>query len=245
MSIIKSMIPGTVKRIRRETIRLIVSPVNWSYCTFNGVNWDNSWTFRGFPHFRKQPGGKIIIGKRFYAVSKMKWNSLGIIQPVLIHAFGTNSRVEIGDDVGVSGCSITAIEHIKIGDRVLIGSGVLITDNDGHAINPTDRHVSKDIATAPVVIEDDTFIGARAIILKGVTLGKGSIVGAGSVVTKSIPPYGIVGGNPARIIGDSRSSKKTALFEKQSAAQPVAITHKEEVQGALKCSTLPVDLSSS
>jgi acetyltransferase-like isoleucine patch superfamily enzyme len=209
---IKHLIPEPIKQLRRSLLRWLAVPGDWAYCNLCGVNWQYGWTLRGWPQFRKQPGGKIIIGKRFYAVSQMYWNSIGVFQPVLIHAFGINSTIEIGDDVGVSGCTITALKEIKIGSRVLIGSGVLITDNDGHAIYPENRHLSNDIATAAVSIEDDVFIGARAIILKGVCIGKGAVVGAGAVVTKDVPAFAIVAGNPAKIVGDSRH--KTLVKDK-------------------------------
>jgi acetyltransferase-like isoleucine patch superfamily enzyme len=66
----------------------------------------------------------------------------------------------------------------------------------------TNGHPEKniEIGASPIIIEDDAWIGFNSIILKGVTIGKGSIVGAGSVVTKSVPPWTIVGGNPAKII---------------------------------------------
>ena len=216
MILIKSLIPESVKSIRRDLIRFLVTPMNFLYCKFKGVDWDYSWTFRGFPIFRKQPNSKIEIGKRFYAVSKISWNSLGVFQPVFIHTFGIGSRIIIGDDVGISGCTITALEKITIGNRVLIGSGVLITDNDGHSVNPIDRHISNDIAVKPIVIGDDVFIGARAIILKGVTIGNGAVIGAGAVVTKDVPAYGIAAGNPAKVVGDSRRSASEHRAEKLS-----------------------------
>ena len=64
---------------------------------------------------------------------------------------------------------------------------------------------------APILIEDDAFIGARSIILKGVTIGKGSIIGAGAVVTRNVPEYSIVAGNPAKVIGDVRNEKYITL----------------------------------
>jgi len=137
-------------------------------------------------------------------VSKIPYNSIGVFQPVLINAFGKGSVIEIGDDVGISGCSITAHRRITIGNRVLIGSGVLITDSDAHPINPAFRQDAHYIGIAPVEIGDDVFLGARAIILKGVHIGNGAVVGAGAVVTKDVPPFAIVAGNPAREIGNTR-----------------------------------------
>lgn len=107
----------------------------------------------------------------------------------------------IGDNVGVSGCSICAAYSISIGSFVLLGTGCMITDTDAHPLGHLERRNGKPPKTAPVIIEDDVFVGTRAMILKGVTLGRGSIIGAGSVVTKSVPAFSICAGNPARIIG--------------------------------------------
>ena len=91
---------------------------------------------------------------------------------------------------------------IKIGNNVLIGSGCLITDTDSHPLKWDDRLRNDDSKTKskPIIIEDNVFIGARSIILKGVTIGYGSVIGAGSVVTQSIPPNVVACGNPAKII---------------------------------------------
>lgn len=83
----------------------------------------------------------------------------------------------------------------------MIGSGCLITTTDSHPIHWEARRLNTEPpASAPVIIEDDVFIGARSIVLKGVTIGQGAVIGAGSVVTKSIPPRVIAAGNPAKVI---------------------------------------------
>jgi len=120
----------------------------------------------------------------------------------MLTATGAGSEIVIGDDVGMSGCSITAVTSVKIGNRVLIGSGVLIVDNDAHPLSPAGRRYGREgVGVAPVRIEDDVFIGARAIVLKGVTIGTGAVIGAGSVVTHDVPAYSIAAGNPAKVIG--------------------------------------------
>jgi acetyltransferase-like isoleucine patch superfamily enzyme len=165
------------------------------------VEYSDCCTFHGRPLIKCAPGGTIKLGKKLVVVSDSNFNGLGVFQPVVMCVADDGGVIEIGDDVGMSGCSINAREKIYIGHRVLIGSGALIFDNDAHPINPTNRRYAKeDIKSRPIIIHDDTFIGARAIIMKGVEIGEGSIVAAGSVVTKSVPPFTIVGGNPARVI---------------------------------------------
>jgi len=94
-----------------------------------------------------------------------------------------------------------AFERITIGDNVAVGANTSILDTDFH---PIDREERRDQPaggqTAPVVIGHDVFVGMNCLILKGVTIGDGSVVGAGSVVTKDVPPGVIVAGNPARIV---------------------------------------------
>lgn len=110
-----------------------------------------------------------------------------------------NAVVEIGDKSYINHDSeIRCRERITIGNNVSIAYNVLIQDSDYHTTY--DDNGNPKPQTLPIVIEDNVWIGANAIILKGVTVGEGTIVAAGSVVTKSVPPYSLVGGNPARII---------------------------------------------
>jgi acetyltransferase-like isoleucine patch superfamily enzyme len=112
------------------------------------------------------------------------------------------AQITIGDETGLSGTTICAVKSVSIGKRCLIGADVLITDTDFHPINMEGRRYkgASAAASSPIVIEDDVFIGARSIILKGVRIGSGSVIGAGSVVTKDIPANSVAAGNPARWI---------------------------------------------
>ncbi len=164
-----------------------------------GIKGAKGWNLKGCPFIRV--GGRnsrIMIGTNFTAISRERDNSIGVPHKVIIRTVSDGAEIIIGRDVGVSGCVISAAKSIHIGDRVLIGSGALIFDSDLHPLESGIRHGRG--ACAPIVIEDDVFIGARAIVLKGVTIGKGAIVGAGAVVTKDVPPGVRVAGNPARII---------------------------------------------
>ena len=168
------------------------------------VTYRRSWLLRGRPIIIKRRHSLIRIGEHFIACSDPRCNSLGVFQPVFIRTNEHGASIIIGNNVGMSGCTISAHKSIIIGDRVLIGSGALIMDSDAHSLDATARRTGAGGETKPVVIEDDVFIGARAIVLKGVTIGKGAVVGAGSVVTKDVPPYSVVAGNPARMIKELR-----------------------------------------
>ena len=90
-----------------------------------------------------------------------------------------------------------AAESIVIGDACMIAHGVYISDADWHGIYDRAEPVGN---TKPVVLEDNVWIGDRAIICKGVTIGENSIIGAGAVVTKNVPPNSVFAGNPAKLV---------------------------------------------
>ncbi len=189
----------------RQALRWHWIPIDAVYCFCQGLPYSLDWDLRGYPVLVRGCGAKIQIGRRWKAISRLTANSLGVNQPVYIN-IGPNGRVLIGDDVGMSGCSISAKESIIIGDRVLVGTGVLITDNDAHPLHPDKRGDYSLVRKAAVIIASDVFIGARAIILKGVSIGTGAVIGAGAIVSRSVPEYAIVAGNPAQQIGDSRKA---------------------------------------
>ena len=108
---------------------------------------------------------------------------------------GENARLEIGNGTYLNRNTLIICEkRIIIGKNCKIAWDVVIMDSDLHPMN------SEPIVNKPVFIEDDVWIGCRAIILKGVTIGKGAIIAAGSVITKNIPPYTVWGGAPAKFI---------------------------------------------
>ncbi len=128
-------------------------------------------------------------------------------------ALGRSGRIKIGNHCYVGKNSyLWAVDQITIGDRVLIAHNVTILDNLTHPLAAGERHrqarmimagvhpVDIDLGERPVSIGDDAWIGAGAIVLRGVTIGTGAIVGAGAVVTEDVPSWTIVAGNPARPI---------------------------------------------
>ena len=135
--------------------------------------------------------GTVRIGRRTTIWPGVKLTSLGSSQgtpaSLTIGAFSS-----IGDRVQIHCC-----EKVRIGDFVLISWDCNILENNFHTT--TDGGIS----SAPIVICDRVWIGCRAIILAGVTIGEGSIVAAGSVVTRDVPPGTLVAGNPAKVIRET------------------------------------------
>lgn len=181
-------------------------------CLRSGLPFDKTWNLSGHivvirrsrfsQLIHSTKSGHIIIGKHFICANKIRANSIGLIQPCVFNISTPNSKIVIGDNVGISGSTINATKSITIGNNVLIGSGCLITDTDSHPLHWEDRLRNDNTKTksAPIRIEDNVFIGARSIILKGVTIGEGSVIGAGSVVSQDVPPFVVVCGNPAKIV---------------------------------------------
>jgi len=119
---------------------------------------------------------------------------------VRLQARSKNAAIKVGAGTSLSNnIQVIAEASISIGERCLIGDGVLIMDSDAHNLSAAGRHDEAPLI-APVVIEDNVFVGSRVVILKGVTIGKDSVIGAGSVVIRSIPPGVIAAGNPAKVI---------------------------------------------
>jgi maltose O-acetyltransferase len=107
------------------------------------------------------------------------------------------ARVSIGDHTFINyGSLVSAYKHIEIGHHCLLGHYLTLLDNNEHDVEQLDVPAP----SAPIVIGDHVWIGSRVIILPGVSIGHGAAVGAGSVVTKSIPPRCLAVGNPARVL---------------------------------------------
>ncbi len=166
---------------------------------WEGVTVGSGCRFYGVARFHRVGRSRIVIGEGCVFRSVPWSNPVGVDRPCMVSAIGSGARVEIGANSGFTGTVICAAEEIVIGDNVLCGSNVTIVDADWHGLDPAARRGNVG-ATAPVRIEDDVFIGLGAIVLKGVTIGHGSVIGAGSVVTRSMPALSVAAGNPARVI---------------------------------------------
>lgn len=113
-----------------------------------------------------------------------------------------NASLVIGTNLRMSNSAIYCAQAITFGNNVMIGGSCKIWDSDFHPIDPDVRLATPNegYKTAPIHIADNVFIGGASIILKGTIIGENSVIGAGSVVSGTIPPNEIWGGNPARFI---------------------------------------------
>ncbi len=167
-----------------------------------GIRCASDVLFLGRPLLSRHAGSTMEIGRRVRVHSAVRSNPLGCFQPCVLRTMSASARLTIADDAGLSGAVVIAGNSVMIGEKTIIGSGAMILDNDLHTRGPGGRWDNEYQANSrPVVIGAGVFIGSRAIILKGVTIGDGAVVGAGAVVTmKEVPARSVVAGNPARIV---------------------------------------------
>jgi acetyltransferase-like isoleucine patch superfamily enzyme len=161
----------------------------------------------GKPILQRHGGSTIRIGDGLDLRSTRKSNPLTPWQPCVLSTRRPDARIVIGQDCGFTGAVIVAETSIEIGDRVLLGANTVIADTDFHPLDHRARAKGEaSQVSKPVRIFDDVFVGTQVLILKGVTIGQGAIVGAGSVVTRDVEAWTIVAGNPARPVGRVPSS---------------------------------------
>jgi len=175
------------------------SPVLRSY----GVEFGPGLKIGSAPIIRRHPEAMIRLGRNVHIVNELAENPAGVAHPTVLCAALPGAELLIGNEVGISGAVIYAWRHISLGDRVFLGADCAIYDSDFHPLDAEARHQLDipSVGVAPVKIESDVWIGARGLVLKGVTIGRGAVVAAGAVVTTNVPPGAIVAGVPAKVVG--------------------------------------------
>lgn len=192
------LLPRISARLGHLLLRLAGTPPN-PPALADGVEIAETSELVGQALIRKH-GGRIVVEDR------------SLVEGVLV-AETAESFILIGHNTFIGGRSLVdCVEEISIGNDVLISHDCLIMDSDNHSIHYRDRqkdlqdwrrnqdHDWSTTQTRPVRVDNGAWVGARAIILKGVTVGEGAVVAAGSVVTKDVPSYTIVAGNPAKVV---------------------------------------------
>jgi acetyltransferase-like isoleucine patch superfamily enzyme len=190
-------------RITNEMRRRLAYPYIRCAFAYHGVSWGRDWRILGMPIIQRHRASDIILGDGLSLRSWPRTNPLVPHHPVVFATRAADAVIRVGDDCGFSGTTFVSSHSIDIGDRVQIGSNASVVDTDFHPLRPDERRRNfNDGATAPIVIEDEVFVGMESLILKGVTVGRGSVVGAGSVVSRDVPPGTVVAGNPAAVVAE-------------------------------------------
>lgn len=165
----------------------------------------------GVKHWNVAPSAKVSLRSVLGKLPARLAIGEGSIVAARLRADRPDAEISIGSRTFVGRSTIVCAQRVSIGDDVLVSWGCQIVDHDSHALDWADRasdvsdwyRGSKDwskVPCAPVVIGNRVWIGFNVLVLKGVHIGDGAVVAAGSVVTRDVPANSLVGGNPARVI---------------------------------------------
>jgi acetyltransferase-like isoleucine patch superfamily enzyme len=178
--------------------RVVSTKITYFVCFLKDIEIGKNNKFYGTSIFQRVPKSHITIGNNCRFRSD-RTTGLSVRKKCIIRTYNANATIEIGDNTGVNGSVIASSDRIIIGKDVLIGYNCYISDTDNHPTDPVERHTGK-AETAPIEIGDNVWLGANVIVLKGISIGANSVIGASSLVLSSIPPNVIAIGNPCRVI---------------------------------------------
>lgn len=162
--------------------------------------------------FRKRPivsikkGAHLKIGNNVTINSQNRGYHVNMFSRCKLMADRPGAEIIIGDNTRIHGSCIHAYEKISIGKNCLIAANCQIIDGSGHELSfpNVENRINTTGDSKPVIIEDNVWLGTGVIVLPGVTIGEGSVVAAGSVVHKDIPPMVVAGGNPVAVIKEMK-----------------------------------------
>lgn len=159
-----------------------------------GVNYGKNLRFSGWCQMNRMDGSDIMIGDNNHFVSSSYINHIGLNRKCSISTETKSAILEIGNNCGFSSTNICCFDHISIGNNVRVGANSVIMDSDFHN---NDVRVE---GPKPIRIDDNVWIGANVVIMKGVHIGENCIIGINSVVTKDIPANSVAAGVPCKVI---------------------------------------------
>jgi acetyltransferase-like isoleucine patch superfamily enzyme len=186
-----------------ELRRLAIWPWIRIFFAWKGIEVGQAWRIYGTPVVQRHRGSRIDVGD-WLELRSWRWsNPLVADHRVLFATWSAEAHIQIGDRFRMTGGTICALDRVLIGDDVIIGANCVLADTDFHPLGAAERlEPVSQLTAAPITIGDNVFIGARSMILKGVTVGRGAVIGAGSIVTRSIPSNVVAAGNPAAVVGE-------------------------------------------
>jgi acetyltransferase-like isoleucine patch superfamily enzyme len=168
---------------------------------FKGARLEGGLILAGRPIISVARGSHLILGDGVRLFSALRSNPLACFQPCVLRTLAAGAELRLERNVGLSGTVLCAGRSIRIGEGTIFGSGVLVIDNDFHIpAGEWDWKTEHAQNARPILIGRGVFVGARAIILKGVCIGDRATIGAGAVITRDVPAGAAAAGNPARII---------------------------------------------
>ncbi len=172
------------------------------YLKVTGVPCGKNLKVYGYPFILPFRRGQISLGSNVVLRSARMSNPVGLNHRCMIRTITPDAQISVGDEVSMSGTTLLARKGITIGRAVMIGANCTIVDSDLHPLDAAERAAGKTegIRSETVVIEDGVFLGMGVLVLKGVRIGRNTVVGAGAVVSGSLPPDTVAAGNPARVI---------------------------------------------
>jgi acetyltransferase-like isoleucine patch superfamily enzyme len=176
--------------------------LGWFYkftIKIKGVKYGRHLVLNGRPLIHRMQDSKINIGHSCIINSARNADVTGLVRRCALVTDRKNAEITIGDNSGITASLFVAISRITVGRNVLIGAYCTIVDNDFHDTNPKRRN-ENNYEGRPITIEDNVFIGFNCFILKGVTIGENSVIGANSVVVSNIPKNSIAMGNPCKVV---------------------------------------------
>jgi acetyltransferase-like isoleucine patch superfamily enzyme len=150
----------------------------------------------------------MVLGDGVSIASAVRANPLGLSQPSVLRVMAPGAQLVLGNHSGLSGTVLCAGRSIEIGEGTIFGAGAMVIDNDFHyPAGEWAWETDSSRNASPVKLGRGVFVGARAIILKGVTIGDRAVIGAGAVVTHDVPERKLAAGNPARVVGDAAENR--------------------------------------
>ncbi|MHC4323091.1 MAG: acyltransferase [Planctomycetota bacterium] len=206
-----------IQKLKRSPFyHLYLAFVRYIYVIFfrrkKGLSVGSKLKLVGIPMVDIRGNASVTIEDNVTLNSSNREYHVNMHSPVKLYADKDDAKIHIGQNTRIHGTCLHAYKHIKIGDNCLIAANTQIFDGNGHdlSFDNTANRINTEGDAGPIIIEDDVWIGINCIILGGVTIGKGSVVGAGSIVTKSIPPFVVAAGNPAKVIKDIKCIKESS-----------------------------------